>query len=132
MAYDNDEHTLDIENLGNEKQIEAIRELILEAHTPYSLAISGRWGSGKTSAMKHLYASLGGKPSKHNLSFGSVEIENEKKFNEIYEEYDNVKNIHTIWFNPWENENHQEPMVGLLQEIHNHFSFIQKSLTKAQ
>ena len=78
MAYDNDEHTLDIEKLGNKKQIETIRELILEANTPYSLAISGRWGSGKTSAMKHLYASLGGKPSKHNLSFGSVEIENEK------------------------------------------------------
>ena len=80
MAYDNDEHTLDIENLGNKKQIETIRELILEANTPYSLAISGRWGSGKTSAMKHLYASLGGKPSKHNLSFGSVEIEKKEIF----------------------------------------------------
>jgi hypothetical protein len=74
----------------------------------------------------------------NNFSFirNSIdEIEKKEKFNEIYEKYEkyeDVENIHTIWFNPWENENHQEPMVGLLQEIHNHFSFIRKSLTKAQ
>jgi hypothetical protein len=138
MCYDNDEYTLDIESLGDKKQIEVIRTLILEATTPFSLGISGRWGSGKTSVMKHLFASLGGKPSKHSLSFGDVSIEKEDSFTKIYDKYEeikkieNIKNIHTIWFNPWENENHQEPMVGLLQEIHNHFSFIQKNLAKGR
>ena len=128
MNFHNDEYTLNIDELGHEKQVENIRELILEAETPFSIGVSGRWGSGKTSVMKHLLASLGGKPTQHILNFETVALEEEKLYEEIakskpYSINDkDFKHIHTIWFNPWEHEHHDEPMVGLLQEIHNHFT----------
>jgi hypothetical protein len=123
----NDEYTLDIDQLGYKKQTDTIRKLII-ADTPFSLGISGRWGSGKTSVMKYLMASLGGEPLKHRLNFHTKTIEEKSDFKQVIndnEDYKNdIENIHTIWFNPWENENHTEPMIGLLQSIYNHFSFL--------
>jgi len=120
----------------SKKQIDIIRELILDAPTPFSIGVSGRWGSGKTSVMKYLMASLDGKPITHRLNFKEKTMEEEEKFQEILAKYLTSqpkkkkfakRNIHTIWFNPWENESHQEPMVGLLQAIHHHFSFYASS-----
>jgi ABC-type dipeptide/oligopeptide/nickel transport system ATPase component len=141
MDFLNDEYTLDINDLGYKKQVDVIRELIIDADTPFSIGISGRWGSGKTSLMKYLMASLGGQPSKQRINFQTSILEREKedKFKAIAMSYNSnnknnggnkgnsEKNIHAIWFNPWENESHQEPMVGLLQEIYNHFSFVTES-----
>lgn len=131
MKFLNDEYTLKIDSLAEISQIDKIRDLILEAPTPFSIGISGRWGSGKTSVMKYLMASLGGQPIKHRLNFKEKTMEEEGKFQDILTKHLTTererkefteKNIHTIWFNPWENESHQEPMVGLLQAIHHHFS----------
>ncbi|MEA1891333.1 MAG: P-loop NTPase fold protein [Campylobacterota bacterium] len=131
MQFQNDEYTLMIKDLGHEKQIKNIRELVLQASTPFSIGLSGRWGSGKTSVMKHLLASLNGKPTQHILNFDTVASEEKEKFDEVAKSYpvdaQKFKHIHTIWFNPWEHENHEEPMVGLLQEIHNHFTTYAKS-----
>ena len=141
MNFLNDEYTLDIEVLADKKQIDKIRDLILRAHTPFSIGISGRWGSGKSSIMKYLMASLNGKPVKHQLNFQDKTIEEEKNFQEIFNKHCPAKykknafdkrNIHTIWFNPWENENHQEPMVALLQVIHHHFSFFASMLKEGE
>lgn len=127
MKFLNDEYTLDIDDLGYKNQIDVIRELILDCETPFSIGISGRWGSGKTSAMKYLMASLGGKPVKHRLNFHTKTIEEADKFKQVFEDnyqsLGDTRYVHAIWFNPWENEKHQEPMIGLLQAIHNHFSF---------
>ena len=93
--------------------------------------MSGRWGSGKTSVMKHLLASLGGKPTQHILNFDTVTLEKEDEYKKIADVHNvktkEFKHIHTIWFNPWEHEYHDEPMIGLLQEIHNHFTTYIKS-----
>lgn len=126
MKFNNDEYTLNIDDLGHKAQIDSIRNLILKAQTPFSIGVSGRWGSGKTSVMKYLLASLGGKPTEHILNFKTVALEEKTQYDEIATAHDvkptDFKHIHTIWFNPWEHEHHEEPMIGLLQEIHNHFS----------
>ena len=134
MVFLNDEYTLDIDDLGYKKQVDVIRELIIDADTPFSIGISGRWGSGKTSLMKYLMASLGGQPPKQRINFQTSTLESDKegKFKKIAGEYEKSKNIHAIWFNPWENESHQEPMVGLLQEIYNHFSFVTEYKRKGE
>ncbi|MFK5975828.1 MAG: P-loop NTPase fold protein [Sulfurovum sp.] len=141
MKFLNDEYTLDIKELADINQIARIRELILNAPTPFSIGISGRWGSGKSSIMKHLMASLGGEPIKHKLNFQDKTIDEEQLFTNVFNRHiekdtDKIKHIlehtQTIWFNPWENENHQEPMVGLLQAIHHHFSFIASTLQEAE
>ena len=126
MNFNNDEYTLNIDDLGHRKQVDSIRDLILKAQTPFSIGVSGRWGSGKTSVMRYLLASLGGKPTQHILNFNTVALEKEDVYTKIAKKYriapTKFKHIHTIWFNPWEHEQHEEPMVGLLQEIHNHFN----------
>lgn len=135
MKFLNDEYTLNIEYLGHKEQIDSIRELILECETPFSIGISGRWGSGKTSAMKYLMASIRGEPVKHRLNFRTKTIEEIEKFNalfnEHYEEKKDCDYVHTVWFNPWESEKHQEPTVALLQTIYNHFSFWIEAKEKA-
>lgn len=140
MQFLNDEYTLNIDKLANRQQIANIRDLILDAPTPFSIGISGRWGSGKSSIMKYLMASLGGKPIKHKLNFEEIALEEESDFKKVFENYCNSpdekkefnkRNIHTIWFNPWENETHQEPMVALLQAIHHHFSFFASNKQRA-
>jgi len=137
MEFNNDEYTLDIQALGDDKQIQSIRELILKAVPPFSIGLSGRWGSGKTSIMKYLLASLGGTPTEHLLKFGTATLEEKDKFEEVLSEFKKNKNtdtdtdtkeIRTIWFNPWENETHKEHMIGLLKEIHNYFSIYCKTL----
>ena len=139
MKFLNDEYTLDIEQLADKNQINKIRELILDAPTPFSIGISGRWGSGKTSIMKYLMASLGGEPISHQLNSKSNENEEKEDFHKIFKKfYSNQserkkfknKNLHAIWFNPWENESHHEPMVGLLHAITHHFSFFEYTIQK--
>ncbi len=130
----NDEYTLSIDDLGYAKQASVIRNLIINADTPFSVGVSGRWGSGKTSMMKYLMASLGGKPLKHRLNFHTKMIEEKNIFKDVTDDFDKkeFEIIETIWFNPWEYENHNEPIVGLLQEIHNHFSFLTQSFRESK
>lgn len=127
--FPNDEYTLDIDDLGYKQQADNIRKLIIESDTPYSIGISGRWGSGKSSMMKYIMASLGGTPLVHRLKFQTDYLEN-KQEKENYDrinkmpEYNNVQQIQTIWFNPWEHENHDEPLIELLKEIKRHFELM--------
>ena len=126
--FDNDEFTCEIDTLGYKQQADAIRDLIIECKTPYAIGISGRWGSGKTSLMKYIMASLNGKPLSHRLKFHDKTINDEeesRKFKsviDLYPDKGQIKHIVPIWFNPWEYENHDEPFVELLKEIHHFFN----------
>jgi predicted KAP-like P-loop ATPase len=96
MSITNDTAVSDISKLANSKYKDDIVEFIKECKTPFSIALSGKWGSGKTSMMKAM----------------------EKDLEEKYL---------TIWFNPWENEKHSEPMVSLLQIIMKKISLLSKA-----
>ncbi len=128
MDFNNDEYTCEIDQLGYKKQAETIRNLILNCESPYAIGISGRWGSGKTSMMKYIMASLGGKPMEHRIKFQDNAISNNKEvtaFRKVYSAYPQTANsvpTTCLWFNPWEFESHDEPFVELLKEIHHYFS----------
>lgn len=62
MGYLDDHWTTEIHQLGYEGFAASVRQLILEVPTPFALSISGRWGAGKTSMLRTLMRSLGGKP----------------------------------------------------------------------
>ena len=120
MKFLNDEYTLDIEVLADKNQIDKIRELVLWAPTPFSIGISGRWGSGKSSIMKYLMASLDGKPVKHQLNFQDKAIEEEGEFQNVFKNYCTnseeekefrAKTIHT----GFESEGYVEVKHGLLE-----------------
>lgn len=127
MNFNNDEYTCDIDQLGYKKQADTIRRLIMECDTPYAIGISGRWGSGKTSMMKYIMASLGGQPLQHRLRYQDGTLENlteKNNFDKVQAEYTNKMPPATtcLWFNPWEHENNDEPFVELLREIHHYFA----------
>lgn len=89
MKFSNDEFTLEIDALGYKNLADRVREMIMEADTPFSIGISGRWGSGKTSLMKYIMASLGGEPLKHRMKFQTETFQEENnyaKVRELYEE----------------------------------------------
>lgn len=135
MKFLNDEYTLEIDDLGYKAQVAIIRDVIINADTPFSLGISGRWGSGKTSVMKYLMASFGGESRRSKLDTSNKQINENIEFQKIARTYADISalsDIHTIWFNPWESENYQEPMIGLLEEIHHHFSIHAKLIQKSK
>lgn len=125
----NDEFTIDVGQLGSQDQADSVLELIRGCETPFSLGISGRWGSGKTSVMRYLMHKLGGRiaelrmPGTMEAVEDLLEVEEKKKIPELTKEEEQAnKYLHCIWFNPWDIETHQEPIVVLLQRIRNHFS----------
>ncbi len=130
MAYLNDEYTLDINTLGYKSQADVIRDVILNAQTPFTVGISGRWGSGKTSMMKYLMASLGGVPLQSDLDFHTETKADKARYEKIFKLFETTKPkrektqsiVQTLWFNPWENEKHDEPLAVLLQIMYSHFS----------
>lgn len=134
----NDEYTLDIDQLGYKKQADIARKIILECQTPYSLGISGKWGSGKTSLMKYLMASLGGESQKYRFKFTNKYIsdlyDEEKKYKTVQDLYrkKDTEYIHTVWFNPWEHENDEEPFIALLKEIRHYFDLKNKLIDQSK
>lgn len=134
MSLLNDDYTYEIDQLGYGKLAKTIRTHILKCDPPYAIGISGRWGSGKTSLMKHIYASLSGQPFTERLQHQTemiVSQQDQKSSSDILLKYvktdravESLENtIECIWFNPWEHEIHSEPMVELLKEIRRHFDY---------
>ncbi|KWT82990.1 KAP family P-loop NTPase fold protein [Candidatus Magnetominusculus xianensis] len=136
--YFNDEYTVAIADLGYSEQAEKTRDMIVNCETPFVIGISGRWGSGKTSMMKYLMASLGGKVPEDWFAFQNrplIDEEEEANFGKVREKYKNdakITHIHSIWFNPWEHENHDEPIIELLKEIRKYFSPMSKALAETK
>lgn len=135
MEFTNDEFTLEIDTLGYKELADKVREMILFAETPFSIGISGRWGSGKTSLMKYVMASLGGEPLKHRMKYQTEILQEKNDYAAVHNEYsqsNQTEHVKTIWFNPWEHENSAEPMIGLLQEIRQHFSLWSKTRKESE
>lgn len=130
MQYLNDHWTQEIDVLGRDKFALAVRKLILSADTPFAMSISGRWGTGKTSMLRALMASLGGQPvaSLSSLSESTFDISTQK-LPESLKPYDEetrkahsdltecLPYLRTVWFNPWQYQNEGNPIVPLLHEI---------------
>jgi hypothetical protein len=57
--YSNDQWTL-IDDLGYENFVKNLETVIFNAKPPFTLAVYGGWGIGKTSIMKQLYFRIGG------------------------------------------------------------------------
>ena len=85
--------------------VEALSNIIEnpENKTPITIAINGKWGSGKTSLMKTLQKRLG---SSHNNS--------------------NSRKVRTVWFNAWKYSDANSIFAALIQEIF--YEFRGKSL----
>jgi hypothetical protein len=83
--YENDQWTLEIDELGFEKEAIELAKIILYCRPPFAVCVRGRWGSGKTSIMRYTMAFLGDKEDPIRMPFSSeVKYErNDPKLSEI-------------------------------------------------
>ncbi|ABK43196.1 KAP P-loop domain protein [Magnetococcus marinus MC-1] len=115
MGYLNDTETIDIEQLGAAQFAKPIQSMILEVTPPFSFSIGARWGGGKSSTLRALWASLTHGYATDTSIEGKLpaslelDAEQKKKKRGLY--------VKTVWFNPWQHQHEQNPLVPLLHEI---------------
>lgn len=136
--YQNDQWTLN-DNLGLGRVGDQLARMILEVTPPFTIGITGKWGSGKTSILRRSYATLGGLLLQQPLAFSKARKESTDK-NNLHKElhwdkplrqdalawssslYKVAKNTRCVWFSPWQYQNEDNPLIPLLLEIQNQFS----------
>ncbi len=132
--WQNDQWTLD-DTLGLGRVGDQVARMILEVKPPFTLGVTGKWGSGKTSILKRSYTTLGGEPLQQALAFSSAGVEetNEslkwrKRKSELNllnwknEHYQIALQTRCVWFSPWQHQNEDNPLIPLLLEIRQQFS----------
>jgi ribosomal protein L7/L12 len=77
-----------VDSLDRERFATALARVIESCATPLVVGIYGTWGTGKTSLMRQIRAQLS-----------------------------QVKDIKTIWFDPWQHQFDEEPAVALLHTL---------------
>jgi hypothetical protein len=121
--------------LGHFPLVRQVGTLLRTCDPPYVLGVCGAWGSGKTSFLRKLWAYQGG-------SFDVGEARGPEKrqreqrrqwFGTEYQEPTSpcFKNgCHVIWFNPWQHQFEETPLIALLHEIRKHFSVLRRAVDK--
>ena len=67
--YLNDHWTLD-DGLGFGATAEQLARVALQAQPPFTVALTGKWGAGKTSVLRQAFATLGGEPIAQAMPIG--------------------------------------------------------------
>jgi len=148
----NDHWTLQLEDLGMRGAGEELARLILSCQPPYAICVQGKWGSGKTSLMRYAMARLGGEPLGTALKTSSQTVQElpgqlqgtwlriAKDAPGFVEECVKAQlsnpdhrpalkrvRVVPVWFNPWQHQDADTPLVALLQEIRAQFTFLLKA-----
>lgn len=118
MKLLNDDWTYKIENLGYTPFAERLCNLLLNAQMPSAITIGGRWGAGKTSMLRFIMQSLGGEPpSRLSITGAKAEVDKEPSKSSLEIPKEELKLVWTVWFNPWQYQNEENPVIPLLHEI---------------
>lgn len=86
----------EVDELGRDRYVKALTELIKTSDTPMVLAVYGNWGLGKTSLMMQLRRML---DPEHDVDQSKRTIE---------------ASARTVWFDPWMHQFDKTPVLGLL------------------
>jgi len=133
--YINDQWRLD-DALGMGRAGDALARMALEVAPPFTIGVTGKWGSGKTSVLRRAFATLGGLPISQNLQLGNDKTElPEAQFEKLEHQRreDELRwkdlNLHLaasralcVWYSPWQHQSADNPLVPLLQELHAQYS----------
>ena len=83
--YLNDHWTL-ADGLGFGATAEQLARVALQAQPPFTVALTGKWGAGKTSVLRQAFATLGGEPIAQAMPIGEpLSDDNVNKQKEIWE-----------------------------------------------
>lgn len=132
--YINDQWVLD-DALGMGRAGDALARMALQVAPPFTIGVTGKWGSGKTSVLRRAFATLGGLPISQSLQLGSDKTElpemqfKQHQHQQRSENLDWDLNLHLaasralcVWYSPWQHQSADNPLVPLLQELHVQYS----------
>jgi hypothetical protein len=135
-TYLNDQWVLD-DRLGLGVAGDQVARMALQVAPPFSIGVTGKWGSGKTSVMRRAFVTLGGKPLQQAVPMGvprreqvdpeewdKLRFDAEGREPELdWEEglKDAANWSLCVWYSPWQHQNADNPLVPLLLEIRDQF-----------
>ncbi|SUI61448.1 KAP family P-loop NTPase fold protein [Shewanella morhuae] len=99
--------------------VEGITEEIRQSQAPKTIAITGYWGSGKTSVLAQLYAQLFGE---NPPSIKGEAVNNPNGVNPHYQ---------GVWFEAWRYQNEPQPIIALMHTMRQSFSQKRKLFDEA-
>jgi hypothetical protein len=114
-----------------------VARMALEVETPFTIGVTGKWGSGKTSVMRRAFATLGGEPLRLPVPLAG-DREDRGKEGRGWQSWSYSKRGKTlrwhsslvttaerslcIWYSPWQHQSADNPLVPLLLEMREQFS----------
>lgn len=128
----NDEPTYE-DNLGHFPLVMQVGTLLRDCQPPYVLGVCGSWGSGKTSFLRKLWAYQGG-PFDEGEARGRDKRQQAQRrqwFGPVYAEPTGPQHkngCHVVWFNPWQHQFEETPLIALLHAIRQHLSFLHRAM----
>lgn len=143
-SYINDEWALE-DTLGLGRAGDALARMTLEVEPPFTIGVTGKWGSGKTSVLRQAFATLGGRPISQSLQLGQDKTElpdaqfQRFRHNNRADQLGWNLNLHVaanrtlcVWYSPWQHQSTENPIIPLLQELHAQYSHKRKLKEKAK
>ncbi|GBC60266.1 hypothetical protein DENIS_1217 [Desulfonema ishimotonii] len=138
QKYLNDQWTLE-DDLGIAGTGDLLARMALEVQPPFSVRVTGKWGSGKTSVLRRAFATLGGQPIQQAVPLGqNVKETGSAEWEKwIYDSekgrrqevlqwpadlYAIAEQSLCVWYSPWQHQGTDNPLIPLLLEIQAQFS----------
>ena len=148
-TYLNDHWTL-ADGLGFGATAEQLARVALQAQPPFTVALTGKWGAGKTSVLRQAFATLGGEPIAQALPIGEplsdgsfnqdmrqmwkqlsyfrTKSGDKSELTEERLEWGNLaERCLCVWYSPWQHQQADDPLLPLLLEIKKQYSIWAKS-----
>ena len=148
-TYLNDHWTL-ADDLGFGATAEQLARVALLAQPPFTVALTGKWGAGKTSVLRQAFATLGGEPIAQALPIGEplsdgsfnqdmrqmwkqlsyfrTKSGDKSELTEERLEWGNLaERCLCVWYSPWQHQQADNPLLPLLLEIKKQYSIWAKS-----
>lgn len=132
MLYHNDQWDVS-ERLGMEAAGDGLAKMILNVTPPFTIAVVGKWGAGKTSLMQRSFGTLGGKPISKAVPLGAMRslqsgntydaalcAHQENRQQDLGWSDEICKSLSSslcVWYSPWQHQGADNPLVPLLLEL---------------
>ena len=112
--------------------------MVLEVEPTFTVGVTGKRGSGKTSVMRRAFATLGGRPIEQPLMLAKdsgLEVGSEGWETWVHSNPNRIKTLAwdpwvrdaaegslCVWYSPWQHQNEPNPLVPLIGEIRAQFT----------
>lgn len=112
-THENLVETYKRDTLGRNRDIKAFVDILNSLSNCTSIALDGKWGSGKTFFVKQTKLFL----DAHNNFYSTLSKDDKSIFTSSDTDEDNYKPQVSVYYDAWENDNDQDPILSLVYSI---------------